>query len=417
MLSLEDNKVLTQTGPGTPMGNLFRRFWLPALQPSELPERDCPPIRFRILSEDLVAFRDTNGDVGFLTKNCPHRGASLFFGRNEEAGLRCVYHGWKFDTEGNCVDMPSEPIESNFKAKVTATAYPAAEHGGIIWIYMGPKDKQPELPQFDWCMQPPTPKLTIYKWMQDSNYTQSVEGQIDTAHIGFLHGGQTPQARETSPRRSTSDSPTLQLKETDFGFFYGGRRDTADGQYYWRITPFVLPTFTSIPSQNWDGGGFYIVPVDDEHCWWFVISPGGTRMAPGAPTHPYVELIPGSWRQTRNGDNDYLIDREMQRTENYTGLPGNRVQDAMVTESMGPIFDRRNERLGTTDLAMIFMRRQLIRLARQLEQGIEPPLFHDATLFRVRPVDIVTSEPNVEPLWEADHKEHMNNVQKAMITA
>jgi phthalate 4,5-dioxygenase len=409
MLSSEDNKILTQTGPGTPMGNLFRRFWLPALRPDELPQPDSIPLRFRILGEDLIAFRDTSGKVGFVANACPHRGASLFFGRNEEGGLRCVYHGWKFDVTGACTDMPSEPLESNFKSKVSVTAYPSAEWGGLVWIYMGPKDKQPPLPQFDWCMKE-NPDLIVYKWMQESNYTQSVEGQIDTAHIGFLHGGLTPAQRDNTPRR-WADSPVLQIKETDFGFFYGGRRDTPDGNYYWRITPFVLPTFTSIPSQNWDGGGFYIVPMDDEHCWWFVISPQGVRMAPGAPDRPYVELEPGSWRQTRNGENDYLIDREIQRTENYTGIPGNRAQDAMVTESMGAVFDRTQEHLGTTDLAMIVMRRQMIRLARQLEQGIEPAIFHDAGLFKVRPVDIITRDPDMEPLWDADHSAHLRDAE------
>src|SRR5438132_4119775 len=146
MLSTEDNQLLTRTGPGTAMGTLFRRFWLPALLPSELPGPDCPPIRFRILGEDLVAFRDTNGKVGFLAQNCPHRGASLFFGRNEECGLRCVYHGWKFAIDGQCVSMPNEPAESDFKHKVTATAYPAAEYAGLIWIYMGPPEKRPPLP-------------------------------------------------------------------------------------------------------------------------------------------------------------------------------------------------------------------------------------------------------------------------------
>src|ERR1700716_159545 len=154
MLSHEENELLTRTGPGTPMGTLYRRFWLPALLPSELPGPDSDPIRFRILGEDLVAFRDSNGKVGFLAHHCPHRGASLFFGRNEEAGLRCVYHGWKFDTSGQCIDMPNEPstfgtgipAESDFKTKVRAVAYPAAEYAGLVWIYMGPPGKQPPLP-------------------------------------------------------------------------------------------------------------------------------------------------------------------------------------------------------------------------------------------------------------------------------
>src|SRR5262245_32566747 len=187
MLTKEDNELLTRTGPGTPMGTLFRRFWWPALLPSELPSADSDPLRFRIMGEDLIAFRDSNGKVGFLAHNCPHRGASLFFGRNEEGGLRCVYHGWKFDTDGNCVDMPNEPAESDFKSKVRAVAYPAAEYAGVIWIYMGPPDKQPPLPQYQWCMQPNAERSTASKWMQDSNYAQALEGNIDSSHITFLH--------------------------------------------------------------------------------------------------------------------------------------------------------------------------------------------------------------------------------------
>src|SRR5215207_4576128 len=174
MLKHQDNELLTRTGPGTPMGNLFRRFWLPALLPSELPARDSDPIRFRVLGEDLVAFRDTNGTVGFLANNCPHRGASLFFGRNEEAGLRCVYHGWKFDVEGNCVDMPNEPAESDFKHKVKATAYPSAEWGGFVWIYMGPAEKKPPLPNYHWCTLPDASQSQVRKWMQESNYSQGM---------------------------------------------------------------------------------------------------------------------------------------------------------------------------------------------------------------------------------------------------
>ena len=388
------------------MGELFRRFWQPAMVPSELPAPDAPPVRIRILGEDLVAFRDTDGKVAFFQQSCPHRGASLFFGRNEEAGLRCVYHGWKFDVTGACVDMPSEPAESNFKSKVRIRAYPGADHGGIIWVYMGPAELQPELPQYEWTTRD-NPNLKVYKWQQDANYTQSVEGNIDTAHIGFLHRtfAMVGMGRSINP----DEGPMLQLKDTDFGFVYGGRRNVqnrSEGQYYWRLTPFVLPTFTSIPSREWDGSGIFVVPMDDEHCWWFTVSPPGYRAAAGSPGNEYVELIPGTWRQIANKDNDYLIDREMQRTHNYTGLKGNRIQDAMVTDTMGPIFDRSKEHLGQSDLAVIYMRRLLLKMARQLQEGIEPPILHDARLFRVRPVDIVTDEPEMVGIWQADHERH-----------
>ncbi len=230
MLSVKDNEYLCQTGPGTPMGNLFRRFWLPVMLPSELPEPDCAPIRIKVLSEDLVAFRDTAGRVGFFKQACPHRGASMFFGRNEEGGLRCVYHGWKFDVTGACVDMPSEPAESNFRSKVRIEAYASAEWGGLIWVYMGPRDKQPPLPQYDWCLRHErgeiAPDVKVWKWNQDCNYVQALEGNIDTAHITYLHRrGYTPRIGEQYGI-SPDSAPNVQVIPTEFGFTYSGRRPT-----------------------------------------------------------------------------------------------------------------------------------------------------------------------------------------------
>src|SRR5438067_9089685 len=191
MLSREENELLARTGPGTPMGNLYRRFWLPALLPSELPNNDSDPSRFRILGEDLVAFRDTNGKVGFIQNNCPHRGASLFFGRNEEAGIRCVYHGWKFDTEGHCIDMPNEPAESDFKSKVKAVAYPCQERGGIVWTYMGARKDPPPMPDLEANMPG---GATATARQPEGNWLQMLEGDIDTTHVGFLHyGGLRPE--------------------------------------------------------------------------------------------------------------------------------------------------------------------------------------------------------------------------------
>src|SRR5215207_3264662 len=195
MLSQADNELLCRTGPGTPMGELFRRFWLPALVPSELPHNDSDPIRFRILGEDLITFRDSNGKIGFLAENCPHRGASMFFGRNEEEGLRCVYHGWKFDVNGNCVDMPSEPAESNFKTKVRARAYPTHERGGIVWAYMGPREVPPPLPDMEANIMTTEP-TQISILMRRCNWMQGLEGELDTVHAAFLHFGAADWEKE-----------------------------------------------------------------------------------------------------------------------------------------------------------------------------------------------------------------------------
>src|SRR5215211_5241267 len=186
MLATKDNEILSRVGPGTPMGELMRQYWIPVLFSSELPAPDGPPLRLRMLCENLIAFRSTSGKVGLVQNACPHRGASLFFGRNEEEGLRCVYHGWKFDVEGNCVDMPSEPAESNFKSKVRATAYPCVERNGIIWAYMGPREVPPPLPEL-----PPNldPNCRVTRRLEECNYMQALEGDIDTVHAGFLHFG------------------------------------------------------------------------------------------------------------------------------------------------------------------------------------------------------------------------------------
>src|ERR1700736_1843062 len=184
MLSKVENEYLCRVGPGTPMGTLLRRFWMPSLLSTELPDPDCPPIRLTLLSEQLIAFRDSQGKVGLVANNCPHRGASLFFGRNEASGLRCVYHGWKFDVSGNCIDMPNEPAESDFRTKVKAVAYTCQERGGIVWTYMGPRAEPPPLPDLEANM---VEGATATAFQLESNWLQILEGDIDTTHVGFLH--------------------------------------------------------------------------------------------------------------------------------------------------------------------------------------------------------------------------------------
>jgi phenylpropionate dioxygenase-like ring-hydroxylating dioxygenase large terminal subunit len=413
MLSREDNDLLCRTNAGTPMGELFRRFWLPALVPGELPAADCDPVRFRILGEDLIAFRDSNGTPGFIQNNCPHRGASLFFGRNEEGGLRCVYHGWKFATDGTCVDMPNEPAESDFLNKVKAAAYPARDYAGLIWIYMGPPDLQPSLPEYQWCARTDRDQTTASKWMQDSNYAQALEGNIDSSHVGFLHKTFNVGAFQRGGRLENTQQITA-TRETDFGFVYGARRNAPDGEFYWRVTTYAMPTFTQIASQSRAGNGIFVIPRDDETHWWFTVRPpalpeepqrrdpafagilDGTAIADPAT----LGLIPGTWRRVRNKDNDYLIDRQMQRTQNYTGLPGNRAQDQAVTESMGAICDRTQEHLGAADTAIIVMRRLLMRMARRVEEGSQLELVRHPDWFHTQPMDLTSAESDFLRLWD-----------------
>jgi phenylpropionate dioxygenase-like ring-hydroxylating dioxygenase large terminal subunit len=379
MLNEQDNRLVTKTGPGTPMGEYMRRFWLPALLSRELPSPDCPPIRLKLLSENLIGFRTTSGQAALIQNACPHRGASLFFGRNEEEGLRCVYHGWKFDVEGNCVDMPSEPAESNFKSKVKATAYPVVERAGLIWTYMGPIDHKPDLPNYEWTLVPDD-QVRVSRRLQECNFLQGVEGGIDSSHVPFLHGqnwGATPAPTNYNAR---DKAPRLMAEKTDYGFVYGAQRNGEADSNYWRITPFMLPFFTVIPGgletepdKTYSGHGW--VPADDENCWMVTYSWNNSRPLRNGEGHPAhdVAIDERSLRPTlQNADNDYGIDREVQRTQTFTGISNGSIQDAAIQETMGAIFDRTKEHLGTTDLAIITLRRIYLEGARQLLEGKEP---------------------------------------------
>src|SRR5215203_4130768 len=403
MLTRQDNELLTRTGADTPMGEFLRRYWIPALLPEELPDPDCPPVRLKLLGERLVAFRDSEGQIGVVAENFPHRGASMFFGRNEECGLRCVYHGWKFNTTGECVDMPNEPPESNFKHKVKITAYPAEDWGGVVWIYMGPPDLKPERPHFEWCLVPDDQRV-VHRWYHECNYAQAMEGDLDTAHVSFLHkllDGGDRAFRRTSSNGAVlmhHGSPNLTIKETDYGFCYGARRNADDG-YYWRITQCLLPGYSIIPSNTTQYASCAWFPMDDHTStgWRFVWNsaepiPAESRARAGnPPTRPQGSIMP-----VANRHNDYQIDREMQRSVSFTGIWDFRAQDSMATESMGPIMNRTKEHLGTSDLAIIMYRRQLLKLARDLEQGNEPFAARGGELFHVRSLDVVAPSAELD---------------------
>src|SRR5438105_9835444 len=269
MLNREDNERLTRVGPHTPMGNTLRRYWLPALLSSELPHPDGDPVRVRLLGEDLVAFRDSNGKPGLLHNNCPHRGASLFFGRNEEGGLRCVFHGWKFDVMGQCVDMPNEPPESDFKHKVQATAYPTREKAGLIWTYMGPPEKQPPLPDLEW-MRAPAGQAWVSKTFESCNYLQAMEGGLDTSHSSFLHRDLTGEGLANPRVRSTA--PRLEVLNTDYGYMYASIRHLPDDrQNFVRVYHYVMPFYQlragGSPKTLGNTDGHMWVPIDDSTCW------------------------------------------------------------------------------------------------------------------------------------------------------
>ena len=409
MLNASDNELITRTGPGTPMGALFRRFWIPALLASELPKPDGVPVAFGLLGEKLVAFRDSTGQVGVLEARCPHRHASLFWGRNEEGGLRCAYHGWKFDRAGACLDMPAEPVDSPYKDAVKAVAYETREAGGLIWVYMGPKDKRPEFPDFEWTLVGEDQRL-VTKRLQLCNYLQNLEGEVDTAHVNFLHRElRSPDPSTTVPglqRESRKPDQSILppgnlarkqflISETDFGLVAMARSEEPDDEYYWRMTPFILPSFTIIPSgideaNTWTA----IIPIDDHRAWGFTATWHHARpldeaevenVTGGGGVHVHVD--PETFLPLANKANHYLIDRDLQVSQSFTGIFGVRNQDLAVQEDQdGTICRRDEEHLGVTDRGIVGTRRLLLKLAKDLQKGIDPPQVAHPRAFRVRSV-------------------------------
>ena len=245
MLSVEDNDLLTQTNRGMPMGELIRRYWVPALLSEEIPERDCPPARVRMLGEELVAFRDSQGRIGLLAEHCAHRGTSLYFGRNEECGLRCVYHGWKYDVDGNVLETPAEPGDSDFRKKLHHTAYPTHEAGGVVYAYLGPPAKMPLFPSYEWT-QVPLEQTYVTKCLMECSYLQGLEGECDSSHLSFLHRALTNERNQ--PLYKIDTAPAYETEETDFGVRLIATRNAADNQHYVRFSAFVLPVYGCVPA-------------------------------------------------------------------------------------------------------------------------------------------------------------------------
>ena len=402
MLSRQENELLTKVGPGTLMGDLMRQYWMPMMFSRDLAS-DGEPQRVRLLGENLIAWRDSEGKVGVMQESCPQRGASMFFGRNEEAGLRCVYHGWKFDVTGSCVDMPNEPAESNFKHKIKATAYTAADWGDAIFVYMGPRQENPPgLPQFEWALVPETQRALQYHGIRQCNWMQSLEGDIDTSHLYFLHGRLNPKDPPAFGVFHQDKSPRLEITETEYGVLYGAKRTEAPGQTYWRTTQFMFPIFTFFPA-NEDGTvpGHIWVPLDDEHTmqWGLQWHPfrdladRGPRDGLGKhKPHQFGKWYASSWPEAER-ENDFLIDRDAQRTKNFTGISTIPLQDAAMTVGMGSTMNRTREHLGTSDGMIISTRRRLLKAARALrEHGTTPPCVETPELYKVRSCSVTLPE-------------------------
>ncbi len=402
MLRKEQNDLLTQTGPGTPGGKLFRSYWLPALLAEELPGNDSPPVRVKLLSERLLAFRDSEGRLGLIDEFCAHRGVSLWFGRNEEAGLRCPYHGWKYDVTGQCIDVPSEPEESGFCKRIKLKSYPLVEFGGVLWTYMGPPETQPPLPEWEFAKVLDAQRF-VSKRIQESNWLQAMEGGIDSSHVSFLHRGDLNsdplfKGAKGNQYNMADSRPVFEVVESAGGLYIGARRNAENDHYYWRITQWVMPAFTMIaPRGNHSVHGHFWIPIDDDNCWTWSFDYHPIRdlteaevaaMKDGKGIH--VKYVPGSFRPLANKDNDYLIDRAAQKAgKTYSGVEGIAMQDASLQESMGPIVDRTKENLVSTDNGIIMARHRLLRAVKALTDKGEIPPGVDPVHQKVRSAAVV----------------------------
>jgi phenylpropionate dioxygenase-like ring-hydroxylating dioxygenase large terminal subunit len=414
------------------MGTLFRRFWIPALLSNEL-EADGAPLRLRLLGEDLLAFRDTAGRVGIVEPYCSHKVAPLFFGRNEECGLRCVYHGWKFSVDGTCVDMPNVDAVNGerMKPQVAIKAYPVREAGGVVWTNLGPKADEAVVPELEWTRLP-ADHVFLARWLQRSNYAQGLEGELDSAHLSFLHKGFNAGDRMTPALESVQKdgAPVLEVSETAYGMTYGARRTLGENQYHWRTTNWLLPFYSLLASAARDPGKLFTgrawIPVDDYHVTTLhyiyridrpitaderadiekgdFFPPLRDRVAYALPDGATID----TYLPRANKENDYEIDRAIQKTRNFTGIRGANDQDRGLQENMasgfglgpGKIVDRSREHLVASDRAGILTRRVLLKLARELQAGIEPRAPYDGSLYHVRSFMTLSSIPDFGTLRE-----------------
>ena len=427
-----DSQALTRIGKGTPMGDLMREYWIPAILSSEL-EKDREPVRVLLLGEKLIAFRDTNGRPAIMDERCPHRGVSLFLGRVEEGGIRCVYHGWKFDTEGKCLEMPSVPPAQDCKHLVKARAFAVRECGGVVWVYMGSRATPPAMPQIEAAILPPD-EVNVYCLQRECNYLQMAESDLDTSHFGFLHLGclDADDFPKDNPLRFAAENraPEFASSEMPWGTSYGAHREAADAGRYWRVANFLFPFWTQTPqgdfSDHIDARAF--VPMDDGHTMMFhfswrkksrplIVEDKDGKPLPGLRNNH--DLLPnttdwyGRWRPRANPSNDWLIDRAMQRNGvTFSGLDNIRTQDQAAVESMGSIIDHAMEHLVPSDQMVAKTRRRMVKaLQRFVEEQVSPPGVDDPKVFAAARSGFFVADARVE--WPAVYHARVDGLQHA----
>jgi phthalate 4,5-dioxygenase oxygenase subunit len=389
MLTHEENDLLCRVEGDAPMGQLMRRHWTPVCLIEEVSEPDGTPVKARVFGEDLVVFRDSDGKVGVMDEYCPHRRASLVLGRNEESGLRCLYHGWKMDVEGNVVEMASEPAASTLTQKVKHKAYPTKEWGGMVWTYMGASDTMPEFTPPAWAPTKET-QVSIAKVLIPCNWAQVLEGAIDSAHSSSLHSSDFVPARVGGAeandknwlRPSTDKAPRMQMQRGGYGFRYVAIRrpiTNAAANEYVRCTVFVAPATALIPPNNLYNVANINVPMDDTNTAFYFIAWGHPAHTPETETwRKFLGQRVGidlddKYRPLRNIDNNFWQNRQAMKAGNFTGITGFPNQDIAMWVTMGKIADRTNDRLGASDLAVVEFRKQMLEAVKAFQQG-EPAI-------------------------------------------
>jgi phthalate 4,5-dioxygenase len=389
MLSKEENTLITHVDADMPLGRFLRRYWIPAALSEEIAEPGGAPVRVGLLGERLVAFRGPTGVVGLVKEFCPHRGASLVLARNEEGGLRCLYHGWKMSPTGAILETPAEPATSRMKNVLCHTAYPVREAGGVVWAYMGPKELEPPFPNYPW-LGLPSSHLLVVKMYQDCNYLQGVEGDLDPAHPNYLHRDfdlEQDKSWQGAGWQSianlmTDGAPAIHCEETPWLMRVGAVRRTQDPKVsYVRYTEWVAPFYSYIATGPHESRMFKMwLPIDNERCFTFYV-----HFHPDIPLN--VPAIYANWgHRTEKPDyrtrhtvaNFHLQDRRAM-ARNFSGVDGAAIQDRAVQESMGPIYDRTQEHLGTSDKAVMFYRKLILRKLKEMEEG-KPLPAHDPSL-------------------------------------
>ena len=410
MLSAEDNELLTRVTGNAPMEQMMRRYWVPACLEEEVAEPGGAPVRSQIFGERLVVWRDSDGKLGVVDERCPHRLASLALGRNEEGGLRCIYHGWKFGVDGGCMDMPTEPHEKGFRDRMKLRSYPVREAGGMVWTYLGPPNEQPAFPEYDW-MKLPRNQFATVKVGERVNYAQAIEGAIDSSHSWFLHQGIIWDWKKRA-EISMDTSPKLEAEDTSYGFRYAAIRvptKNPDTEKYVRVTIFLVPFTCFIPRPLEKSQNAHIqifVPVDDERTIFYGVffSQDGSPVDE-AETRRKHHVVPGvdldrNWFRLAHEGNWYNQDRAaMKAGTSWTGIEGFSNQDMACQESMGPIVDRTAEHLGTSDIAIIRMRKRMLEAVRLFQDG-KPLIGLDPSI----PYDRIRTEQLIVPIdqpWQS----------------